>query len=216
MRAQRGFMAAGHNSPLLWMIAALGGSSPSSCEQGGPHFAPLFSSNGVRGVVIEAVIYSSQAGGVPMQFHWRRFGQFDCDELYAVLALRQKILVVEQSSSYLDLDFVDQVADHLLVRDHGALIGYARSHAPLSGSAYASFGRVVVAREYRRAGLGKELIRRVIAHLADGPCPDVLISAQLYLEDFYAHFGFTRDGEPYQDVGVPHVDMRLRLHRHNG
>jgi len=165
----------------------------------------------VRGVVIETVIYSSQVGGVPMQFHWRRFEEFDCDELYAVLALRQNILVVEQSSSYLDLDFVDQVADHLLVTNNGTLIGYARSHAPLSGRAYASFGRVVVAREYRRAGLGKELVRRVIAHLAEGSCLDVLISAQLYLEDFYAHFGFTRDGEPYQDVGVPHVNMRLRL-----
>jgi ElaA protein len=146
-----------------------------------------------------------------MQFHWRRFEEFGCDELYAMLALRQSILVVEQSSPYLDLDFVDQVADHLLVTNNGTLIGYARSHAPLAGRTYASFGRVVVAPEYRRAGLGKELIGRIIAHLAEGSCVDVLIGAQLYLEDFYAHFGFTRDGEPYEDVGVPHVNMRLRL-----
>ncbi len=134
-----------------------------------------------------------------------------CDELYAVLALRQNVLVVEQSSPYSDLDFVDQVADHLLVTDNETLTGYARCHAPLAGRAYASFGRVVVAQQYRRRGLGKELIGRVLAHLAERSCLDVRIGAQLYLEEFYAQFGFTRDGEPYEDVGVPHVDMRLRL-----
>jgi ElaA protein len=146
-----------------------------------------------------------------MQFRWRRFEEFGCDELYAVLALRQNVLVVEQASPYPDLDFVDQAADHLLVTDNGTLIGYARCHAPLPGSTCASFGRAVVAQHYRGKGLGKELISRVIARLAEGRCPDILIGAQLYLEEFYADFGFMRDGEPYDDVGVAHVNMRLRL-----
>jgi ElaA protein len=146
-----------------------------------------------------------------MQFRWRRFEEFARDELYAVLALRQNVLVVEQSSPYPDLDFVDQAADHLLVTDNETLIGYARCHPPLAGDAYASFGRVVVAQPYRGNGLGKALISRVIARLAEGSCPDILIGAQRYLEAFYADFGFTRDGEPYDDVGVAHIHMRLRL-----
>jgi ElaA protein len=146
-----------------------------------------------------------------MQFRWRRFEEFVCDELYAVLALRQNVLVVEQSSPYPDLDFVDQAADHLLVTDNETLIGYARCHPPLAGRGYASFGRVVVTQQYRGKGLGKELISRVIARLAEGCCPDILIGAQLYLEAFYADFGFARDGEPYDDVGVAHINMRLRL-----
>jgi len=148
-----------------------------------------------------------------MQFHWRRFDDFSRDELYAVLALRQSVLVVEQSSPYPDLDFVDQAADHLLATDNGTLIGYARCHPPIEGKPHASFGRLVVAHTYRGTGLGKELVRRLIARLAEGPYPDVLIGAQLYLEDFYARFGFTRDGEPYDDAGVAHVNMRLRLAR---
>jgi ElaA protein len=146
-----------------------------------------------------------------MQFRWRRFEEFVCEELYAVLALRQNVLVVEQASPYPDLDFVDQAADHLLVTDNETLIGYARCHAPLAASACASFGRVVVAQQYRGNGLGKELISRVIARLAEGPGSDILIGAQLYLEEFYTDFGFTRDGEPYDDVGVAHIKMRLRL-----
>jgi ElaA protein len=146
-----------------------------------------------------------------MQFHWRRFDELGRDELYAVLALRQRVLVVEQSSPYPDLDFIDQVADHLLATDDGTLIGYARCHAPSAGRAHASFGRVVVAQKYRGTGIGKDLVGRMIAHLAQGSCLDVVIGAQLYLEEFYARFGFTRDGEPYDDAGVPHVNMRLRL-----
>jgi ElaA protein len=150
-----------------------------------------------------------------MQFHWRRFEELACDELYTVLAFRQNVLVVEQASPYPDLDFVDQAADHLLVTDHETLIGYARCHAPLAGSRYASFGRVVVAQHYRGKGLGKELVSRAIARLAEGSSPDILIGAQLYLEEFYADFGFARDGEPYDDVGVAHIHMRLRLRGHD-
>ena len=67
----------------------------------------------------------------------------------------------------------------------------------------------MVTQQYRGKGLGKELISRVIARLAEGCCPDILIGAQLYLEAFYADFGFARDGEPYDDVGVAHIDMRF-------
>jgi ElaA protein len=146
-----------------------------------------------------------------MQFDWRRFDELERDQLYALLAFRQSVLVVEQSSPYPDLDFVDQVADHLLATDNGTLVGYARCHPPLPGMTDASFGRLVVAQSYRRTGLGKELVRRLIARLAEGSCPNVRIGAQLYLEDFYARFSFKRDGEPYDDAGVPHVNMRLRL-----
>jgi ElaA protein len=146
-----------------------------------------------------------------MQFHWRRFDELGAGELYAMLALRQSILVVEQASPYPDLDFVDQAADHLLATDGGTLVGYGRCHAPLPGNTHASFGRLVVARSYRRTGLGKELVSRLIARLAHDPCRDLRIGAQLYLEDFYARFGFARHGAPYDDAGVPHIEMRLHL-----
>jgi len=146
-----------------------------------------------------------------MQFRWCRFEELRSDELYAVLALRQAILVVEQASPYADLDFIDQTAEHLLVTSGADLVAYARCQAPSAQQNHASFGRLVVAREYRGQGLGKEIVRRILARLADASATDVRIGAQLYLERFYAQFGFVRDGEPYDDSGVMHVDMRLRL-----
>ena len=146
-----------------------------------------------------------------LRFRWQRFEELSRDDLYAVLALRQQVLVVEQSSSYADLDFIDQHADHLLMTDAIDLIGYVRCYGPSGDKPYASFGRLVVAQARRGEALGRELVRRALSHLAAGPCRDVEINAQLYLEDFYASFGFARVGKPYDDTGILHIDMRLTL-----
>jgi len=39
------------------------------------------------------------------------------------------------------------------------------------------------------------------------PHRDVALSAQTYLEPFYRSLGFTPSSAPYDDYGVPHVDM---------
>jgi len=142
------------------------------------------------------------------EFRWYRFDEFDSQELYSMLALRQEILVVEQQSPYSDLDFVDQTASHLLAKIGADLVAYARCTRPSEETAFGSFGRVVVSKQHRGMGLGKELVQRSIACLREESC-DIVIGAQLYLEKFYSHFGFVRDSEPYDDVGVPHLRMRL-------
>ena len=146
-----------------------------------------------------------------MQFRWCRFEELRSDEIYALLALRQDILVVEQASPYPDLDFLDQTSEHLLVTTDAGLVAYARCRGPSAEQNYASFGRVVIAREYRGQGLGREIVKRILVRLTEASAADVRIGAQLHLERFYAQFGFARDGEPYDDVGVMHIDMRLRL-----
>src|SRR5215471_10281502 len=118
--------------------------------------------------------------GALMEFRWYRFGELTVDELYSMLALRQGVLVVEQQSPYRDVDFVDQAASHLFTTSGAELVGYARCHGPFGKAAHASFGRLVVAKQYR----GKELVQRALAHLAQ-EWSEVVIGAQLYLEKFY-------------------------------
>lgn len=142
-----------------------------------------------------------------IEFRWYRFGEFGSQELYSVLALRQQILVVEQQSPYSDLDFADQTASHLLARIGTDLVAYARCTWPSEETASASFGRVVVSKQHRGTGLGKELVQRSIRRLREQSC-DIVIGAQLHLEKFYSDFGFVREGEPYDDAGVPHLRMR--------
>jgi ElaA protein len=42
------------------------------------------------------------------------------------------------------------------------------------------------------------------------PESDIEIGAQSYLEPFYRSFGFTPSSSPYEDFGVPHIDLVLR------
>lgn len=143
---------------------------------------------------------------------WLRFGDFTAAELYDVLELRQRVFVIEQASLFPDIDWHDRVAEHLLATgDDGGLRGYLRIFAPGMKADTASLGRVVVDETARGTGLGRVLVVEGLAHLArHHAAADVVISAQQHLERFYGALGFATESEPYDDAGIPHVDMRLR------
>ena len=137
---------------------------------------------------------------------WQKFEQLSAPALYELLRLRQSIFVVEQRSPYPDLDGLDQSAWHLLLRVKGALAGYARLvPTPLR------IGRVAVAAERRRHGLGRRLMQEALLFCgARYPGMPVVLTAQAYLVPFYCSFGFEPTGSPFDDFGVAHVDMCLR------
>ena len=142
------------------------------------------------------------------------FDALSLTELHDLLALRSRVFVVEQSCSYADIDGRDPGALHLIAKDGtGAIVGCARCLGPDNGDAKApvSFGRLAVDRSQRSTGLGRALVAESLAVLAERwPDRDVLIGAQLYLERFYGSFGFVPVTDPYDDFGIPHIDMRLR------
>jgi ElaA protein len=144
---------------------------------------------------------------------WRSFEELDTRTLYALLQLRQAVLVVEQSSAYADLDGRDVDARHLIAVDaSGVLVGYARLFGPRyrddEDSNSTAFGRVVVQPEHRKHGLGRKLIGECM-RILDKEYPEhpIRISAQTYLEPLYKEFGFARASDPYEDCGVLHIDM---------
>lgn len=130
-------------------------------------------------------------------------------ELYAVMALRQRVFVVEQNCPYLDADGNDVHALHLWhVGRDGAIEAYARLFGPGIRCDECSLGRVVSAPEVRRTGVGRALVAKALAALAAhyGAQP-VRIHAQKYLERFYGSFGFAREGEDFDEDGIPHCMM---------
>jgi len=140
-----------------------------------------------------------------MLTEWQKFEQLSAAALYELLRFRQSIFVVEQRSPYPDLDGLDQSAWHLLLRVKGELAGYARLiPTPLR------IGRVAVAAELRRHGLGRRLMEEALlfcrAHYPGAP---VVLTAQAYLVRFYRSFGFGPTGAPFDDFGVAHVEMKL-------
>ena len=142
---------------------------------------------------------------------WRDWAELSTGELYELLAFRQAIFVVEQASPYPDLDGRDSAARHLIFRCDGALIGCLRLIAPDGEGDIRSpvrLGRVAVAEAERGKGYARLMVEealRLAAELYPGCSTE--IGAQTYLEPFYASFGFARSTSPYDDFGVPHVDM---------
>jgi len=144
---------------------------------------------------------------------WRlhAFDQFDVRQLYELLAARIAVFVVEQDCPYQDLDGLDDVAFHLVGwADDGSVAAYARILPPGTRFEQPSIGRVLTSLTARRSGLGRELMRRAIEVVGDRyPGRPARISAQCYLERFYVELGFVIDSAPYEEDGIPHVEMEL-------
>jgi ElaA protein len=139
--------------------------------------------------------------------HEKDFAALTVDELYAILALRQRVFVVEQACAYLDCDDHDQRAIHLWSAGN-ALAAYARVLPPGEKFAEASIGRVVSAPEARGTGAGRAIVQRSIAVVKRrfGDVP-IRISAQSYLSRFYTELGFERVSDEYLLDNIPHIDM---------
>lgn len=149
-----------------------------------------------------------------MTAQWRLegFDSLSAAELYAILALRQEVFVVEQRCAYLDADGLDPLALHLFCVEPGGgppgVLAYARLFGPGVRGTEAVIGRVATAPAARRTGLGRELMGRAIDALTSrhGRVP-IRIGAQAYLERFYESFGFARDGDEYLEDGIAHIPM---------
>ena len=85
-----------------------------------------------------------------VNYIWKTFSDLTRDELYEMIHLRQKVFIVEQDCPYLDADFSDQDAFHLLGYDDGGLISYLRAFPPGIKYEGASLGRIVVDDSKRR------------------------------------------------------------------
>ena len=147
-----------------------------------------------------------------IKWQWSSFDELSLHELYEVLKVRQAIFVVEQDCAYLDADGLDQVAWHLIGWHEDAgmkkIVAYLRVVFPGKKFPEPSIGRVLVTPESRKKGLGKQLTSEAIARIANEyPNAAIRISAQQYLEKFYSEFGFKTISKPYEEDGIPHIEM---------
>ncbi len=139
-----------------------------------------------------------------LRWHDRSFDELTTRDLYAITQLRERVFVVEQNCVYLDADGVDLLSRHVWADLAGAIHAYLRIVPAGVKFPEVSIGRVITAPEARGTGLGKELMGRGIAAAGAGP---IRIGAQAHLEKFYGELGFVRASEPYDEDGIPHIEM---------
>lgn len=145
-------------------------------------------------------------------WQWSRFAALPGPDVYEMLALRQRVFVVEQDCAYQDADGRDAAAWHLLGWSSEAperrLIAYARVFEPGARYAEVSIGRIVSAPEVRGMGVGRMIVEEAMRFCREQwPGKPIRIAAQRRLEEFYSGFGFLADGKPYLEDGIEHIDM---------
>ncbi|AWI39230.1 GNAT family N-acetyltransferase [Lactiplantibacillus plantarum] len=135
----------------------------------------------------------------------KTFSELTTTELYAIYELRVKTFVVEQQRIYQEVDDTDLKAYHVFKTVNQSIIAYARI---FTEDDHLSFGRVVVDKNQRGQHLGADLmahIEQVVQeHYADLP---IQIEAQVPVQGFYQHFGFTSSGTPFLFNHTPHIKM---------
>jgi len=143
-----------------------------------------------------------------IEWQWCVLDDLSARRLYAVLAAREEVFVVEQNCVYRDLDGLDLNAMHLVGWAGNDVAAYTRVLGPGASFAEPSIGRVLTAKAFRGSGLGQELFARSMAYAqALYPGQNIRIGAQSHLERFYASFGFAKASQEYVEDGIPHIEM---------
>jgi len=148
-----------------------------------------------------------------VNIHWTfsSFPELTVDQLYEVLQLRVDVFVVEQKCAYRELDDYDRHEEtrHFSGRNEvGQLIAYARLLPPGLRYPEGNLGRFVVKADFRKQGIGHQLLQTALQEISRcwNKTP-IRISAQDYLQAFYAKYGFIRVSDVYLEDGIPHVEM---------
>lgn len=125
--------------------------------------------------------------------------------------MRERVFCVEQGVPRSEeLDGLDDSALHLvaLEPDGEEVVGTLRL---LLAGDRAKIGRVAVEREWRRRGVASRMLEMALARAREAGCDEARLAAQLDATALYAAAGFTVESDPFEEAGIAHVWMGLRL-----
>jgi predicted GNAT family N-acyltransferase len=128
-------------------------------------------------------------------------------------SIRKRVFVEEQGvPEEMELDEFDLNARHALAYADSECIGTARL-VTLSGSvgSIGRIGRMAVLPKYRCQGVGRRLLEASLKAAQSQDIKQVELHAQVSVIPFYEQFGFIAQGDVYDEAGIPHRDMILRI-----
>ena len=125
--------------------------------------------------------------------------------------VRMQVFVQEQGvDAQYELDAMDDGAVHSVVTNRlGQPLGTARLFEKSPG--VAQIGRMAVVRVMRGSGLGGDLLNALVDIAKARGDKEVRLHAQCSAQAFYARAGFVPVGEPFDEVGIAHIEMRKVL-----
>mgnify|MGYP003333668305 FL=1 len=127
------------------------------------------------------------------------------------MPVRMQVFVQEQGvDAQYELDEMDEGAVHAVITNRfGQPLGTARLFEKSPG--VAQIGRMAVVRAIRGSGLGSQLLHALVEMAQMRGDKEVRLHAQCSAQAFYARAGFVPVGEPFDEVGIAHIEMCKEL-----
>ena len=125
-------------------------------------------------------------------------------------SIRKRVFVEEQGvPEEMELDEFDLNARHALAYADSECIGTARLVTLTEN--IGRIGRMAVLPKYRGQGVGRRLLEALLKAAQSQAIKQVELHAQVTVIPFYEQFGFIAQGDIYDEAGIPHRDMILRI-----
>lgn len=129
------------------------------------------------------------------------------DQIYQdARTIRHHVFVEEQGIAETDeFDGTDSDAIHFVGYVNGEPVVTARTTVTKKG---VHIQRVATEKAVRHHGYAKQLLEYLLGQPMFEDAPMFYLGAQKTAIGFYQTLGFEEYGEPFEEVGIPHVNMR--------
>jgi predicted GNAT family N-acyltransferase len=126
-----------------------------------------------------------------------------------VREIRTRVFVEEQNCPpELEWDEHEKTSRHLIGLLDGEPVAAARWRTVRhEEKLLAKLERFAVLPEHRGKGYGRTLVAKAMEDARRAGFSDCVLHAQQHLEAFYRSFGFETVGEPFEEAGIPHIEM---------
>jgi YbgC/YbaW family acyl-CoA thioester hydrolase len=125
--------------------------------------------------------------------------------------IREEVFVNEQGFALeIEKDAYDATSVHAVAYNRlGKALATGRllPTSVVDGVKTSKIGRMAVHRVMRGSKLGRDILNSLVAVAKARGDAQVLLNAQWNAQNFYAKQGFIAQGEPFDDEGMPHIEM---------
>ena len=127
-------------------------------------------------------------------------------------SVRRAVFIEEQSiPESEEWDEIDPLARHVLaVAANRDAVGTGRLEPT------GKIGRVAVLPQHRGTGVGRLIMGHLVNQATESGFTSVYLHAQVSAAGFYERLGFRAEGPEFDEVGIPHVRMRMGIKRRDG
>jgi ElaA protein len=145
------------------------------------------------------------------KFLFKHIDEMTGREFFCVERLRTDTFVTEQKITLPEEDDLDLKAVQVYCLNAKQTTALATCRIfPIAADKW-QLGRVAVAKNMRRQGLASQMMAAVHAYLRQKQVKYLSCHAQIQAKKFYLNLGYQPQGSIFQEGGVDHVQMTIKL-----